>query len=101
MAEFENDFTGTARDGRGAERVPIPFRTECAEDYVLPDYMGDVKRILRGAARVIPISKLVSDSGISVLATVCFRTMTPSLSGSTAFMKDTLISLLKTAEAEL
>ena len=75
MAEFENDFTGTARDGRGAERTPIPFRTECAEDYVLPDYMGDVKRILRGAARVIPISKLVSDSGIAVLATVCFSVL--------------------------
>ena len=75
MAEFENDFTGTAREGRGAERAPILFRTECAEDYVLPDYMGDVKRILRGAARVIPISKLVSDSGISVLATVCFSVL--------------------------
>jgi hypothetical protein len=76
MAEFENNLISSAEsDGKGAERAPIPFRTECAEDHVLPDYMGDVKRIMRAAARVIPISRIISDSEISVLASVSFSVL--------------------------
>ena len=33
---------------------------EASADYVLPDYMGDVKRVLKYTAEVTPCNKIVS-----------------------------------------
>ena len=74
MAEFDSDLMGSAPSGAkiGVERPAILFRSECAADYVLPDYMGDVKRILRSACRVTPVSKFVSEGEVSFLSVVSF-----------------------------
>lgn len=47
--------------------------SECQSDYILPDYMGDVKRLLRYSACVVPCNKFVAGSEVSALETVNFR----------------------------
>ena len=51
------------------------IRCECSQDYVLPDYMGDVKRLLRYTASAVPCNKYVSGGEVSFLCTVNFRVM--------------------------
>lgn len=46
---------------------------DVSADFVLPDYMGDVKRVLKYSACAIPCNKLVSADEASFLAVVTFR----------------------------
>jgi hypothetical protein len=48
---------------------------ECACEYVLPDYMGDIKKMLSGKARVLPGGKFVSDGGVELTGTVEYEIM--------------------------
>lgn len=43
---------------------------EIGIEYLLPDYMGDVKKLLMSKARVIPADKLVSEGSVEVLGSV-------------------------------
>ena len=47
--------------------------TESQSDYVLPDYMGDVKRLLKYSASVVPCNKFVSGGEVSFLSAVNFK----------------------------
>ena len=47
--------------------------TECQTDFVLPDYMGDVKRLLKYSAVCVPCNKFVTAGEVSVLSTVNFK----------------------------
>ena len=47
--------------------------TESQSDYVLPDYMGDVKRLLKYSASVVPCNKFVSGTEVSFLSAVNFK----------------------------
>lgn len=48
-------------------------RTESSGEYLLPDYMGDVKRLLRFSANACPVSKLAGQDAVSFLGTVNYR----------------------------
>ena len=75
MSEFQNEKCS----GECPERIRKTRRTvnrkEVGADFVLPDYMGDVKRMLKCTAHVIPCNKLVCDGEVSALATVTFRVL--------------------------
>lgn len=51
------------------------FRTECNQDFILPDYMGDIKKLLNCYATITPCNKFVSESEISFLNLVTFRVL--------------------------
>lgn len=73
MAEFEFEkHTGecplVAREIRSNT-----MHKEITADYVLPDYMGDVKRVLKYNAFVTPCNKLVSRDEASFVAMVTFK----------------------------
>ena len=69
MSEFNNqtDIGAVYR-----EREPITARLECSRDFVLPDYLGDVKRIIKGSAGACPVNKFIGDDSISFLWSVTF-----------------------------
>ena len=48
---------------------------ECACEYVLPDYMGDIKKILSSKARVLPGGRFVSDGGVELTGTVEYEVL--------------------------
>ena len=48
---------------------------ECACEYVLPDYMGDIKKILTSKARVLPGGRFVSDGGVEITGTVEYEVL--------------------------
>ena len=48
---------------------------ECSCEYVLPDYMGDIKKILTSKARVLPGGRFVSDGGIEITGTVEYEVL--------------------------
>lgn len=48
----------------------IKKEIECGCDYVLPDYMGDVRKILMSRAQVVPGGKFLSEGGIEATGTV-------------------------------
>jgi len=43
---------------------------ESATEYLLPDYMGDVKKLLMSRARIVPAGKFVSDGSVEVSGNV-------------------------------
>ena len=57
-----------AREGRA-----VGICTECQSDYILPDYMGDVKRLLKYSATVIPCNKFINGGEVSSVETVRFK----------------------------
>ena len=48
------------------------FEKECESglEYLLPDYMGDVKKLLISRARIVPAEKFVSDGAVEVSGSV-------------------------------
>lgn len=68
------------RNGEGGSEVSNCMRegritgicTECQTDYILPDYMGDVKRLLKYSATVVPCNKFISGGEASALEAVSF-----------------------------
>ena len=56
------------------ERISgIRGESEC--DFVLPDYMGDVKKLLKFSAEATPCSKFSGSDEVSFLGTVTYRVM--------------------------
>ena len=49
------------------------LRREIGADFVLPDYMGDVKRLLKYTATVTPINTLISDGEVSFMSVLTFK----------------------------
>ncbi len=73
MSEFEfekhtGEYPLVAREIRSNT-----IHKEVTADYVLPDYMGDVKRVLKYNAFVTPCNKLVSRDEASFIAMVTFK----------------------------
>lgn len=78
MSMFENEKNENQINTTASykmERDISGIRSECGADYILPDYMGDVKRLLRCTATVCPCNKFVSDGELSFLSDVTFRIM--------------------------
>ncbi len=78
MSMFENDKNVNemnASESYKMERDILGIRSECGADYVLPDYMGDVRRLLRCTACVCPCNKFVSEGELSFLSDVTFKIM--------------------------
>ncbi|MBQ8689868.1 MAG: DUF3794 domain-containing protein [Clostridia bacterium] len=44
-------------------------------DYILPDYMGDIKKILSGRARCVPNGKFLTDSGVEITGAVEYEVL--------------------------
>ena len=77
MAEFENDKK-IEREGIGdslckEEHRIATVRSECVKDYVLPDYMGDVKKLQRCTAEITPIGHYISTGELGFSSTVTFK----------------------------
>lgn len=49
--------------------------TESATDYVLPDYQGDVKKVLSTCARIIPSGKFIGDGEVQFAGIVDIRVL--------------------------
>ena len=73
MSELQNEKNadGCPLTVRKIRRSAI--RKEIGADFVLPDYMGDIKRVLKYTATVIPCNSLICETEASFLATVTFR----------------------------
>lgn len=73
MSNFENE----KNVGKTPLSVPEIRREvmhkEVSADFVLPDYMGDIKRVLKYTADATPCNKVVSADEASFLAAVTFR----------------------------
>lgn len=78
MSLIDNEKNGVT-EGESAvykkETRLTGVRSECGADFVLPDYMGDVKRLLRSSATVTPCNKYISGGELSFLSTVSFKIM--------------------------
>ena len=93
MSDFENE--------KNADYTPLyvenlkceSFRKEVTADFVLPDYMGDVKRVLKYIAEATPCNKIVSSEEASFLCIVTFRV-------TYLDSEDTLTEAVFTADAE-
>lgn len=93
MSDFENE--------KNADYTPLyvenlkceTFRKEVTSDFVLPDYMGDVKRVLKYTAEATPCNKIVSSEEASFLCIVTFRV-------TYLDSEDTLTEAVFTADAE-
>ena len=59
---------------RKEERV-CGVRGECSRDFVLPDYMGDIKRLLKYSASLTPCNKFLSGRDVSLLGIVTFKVL--------------------------
>ncbi len=44
-------------------------------EYILPDYMGDIKKILSSKARVLPGGRFISDGGVELTGTVEYEVL--------------------------
>ena len=78
MSDFEkeNNFNETKIDHTFKKEGRISsLRSECSEDFILPDYMGDIKKVLSSSATVTPCNKYVSENEISLLNLVTFRVL--------------------------
>lgn len=67
--DFTHDMTYVKE-----ERIP-GVRGECAADFTLPDYMGDVKRLLKFSASASPCNKFVGTDEVSFLGIVTYRVL--------------------------
>lgn len=71
MSDFENGVA--ASNGYERERRLPVSKGSAACDYTLPDYLGDVRKILGSEAEVIPTDKYSSGGEVSFLYTVQYR----------------------------
>ena len=72
-----------------SDLITTPFydgtvTTDCADEYTLPDYFPEIRRILSVSARALPESKFVSDGKIEFGGTVVFTVMYVGDSGELA-----------------
>ena len=72
MREFENELN-TAECGERACRHIGGIRAETGVDMILPDYMGDIKRIISIKAVAEPAGGFESDSEIEFSGTVEYK----------------------------
>ncbi|MBE6635981.1 MAG: DUF3794 domain-containing protein [Ruminococcaceae bacterium] len=75
MAEFESEAIADLGSAGSCERERrvCGIREECTAEFVLPDYMGDVKRLLKYTAEAVPCNKFISAADVSFLSVVTFR----------------------------
>lgn len=75
MSDFENEkqIGEYPLAARGIRKSVL--NKEVGTDYILPDYMGDIKRMLKYTANVVPCNKIVSLAEASFVAVVTFRVM--------------------------
>ena len=73
MSDIKNEATSTAPCER--VRMQAPIRGEASCDYVLPDYMGDVKKLLKSTASAAPCNKFVGSGEVSFLSIITYRFM--------------------------
>lgn len=73
MSEFQNEKYTDVRPLCVKKIRRSSSRKEIGAEFVLPDYMGDVKRVLKYTALATPCNTLISDNEASFLAIVSFR----------------------------
>ena len=57
------------------EKNPVVHSAENSCDFVLPDYMGDVKKLLRYSATPSPCDKFESGGELTVLTSILYRVL--------------------------
>ena len=75
MSDFENEKNKSEFSLNAHKVRTNNTRKEISADFVLPDYMGDIKRILKYNAYVTPCNKLISSEEASFIAIVTFRVL--------------------------
>ena len=73
--ETEDKRSGSRGGLYSTEERIVTVRGECSQDYVLPDYMGDVKKVLKYSATIIPCNKFSSENEVSAMGIVTFRVL--------------------------
>jgi len=73
MSNFENEKNAGSYPLFVRKLKNTVLRKETGSEFVLPDYMGDIKRVLKYTADAVPCNKIVSGDEASFLAVVTFR----------------------------
>lgn len=71
MSDLERESKREERKTRSERRI-IAKRTDTGCDFYLPDYMGDIKRIIHYCASVLPAGQYESDGGVSFSGVVAY-----------------------------
>lgn len=53
--------------------VHAPVYAECAAEYTLPDYQGDIKRVLSSEARILPAGKFMNGDEVQLAGCVAYE----------------------------
>lgn len=53
--------------------VHVPVYTECSAEYTLPDYQGDIKRVLSSEARILPAGKFMNGDEVQLAGCVAYE----------------------------
>ena len=75
MSEFLNEKNECEHSLSSYEVKCAVLHKEVSADFILPDYMGDIKRMLKYTANVVSCNKIVSLAEASFVAVVTFRVM--------------------------
>lgn len=68
-----NERINDVLSGRGAsEKIMRLPPVSTAADFILPDYMGDVKKMLNYSARIVPSGKFIGSESASFAGIVCY-----------------------------
>ena len=71
MSDLERESKREERKARSERRI-IAKRTDTGCDFYLPDYMGDIKRIIHYCASVLPAGQYESDGSVSFSGVVAY-----------------------------
>ncbi len=73
--ENNERINGTVRGSGASEKIVRLSPISSSADFLLPDYMGDVKRILNYSAKIVPSGKFVGEDSVSFSGTVCYSAL--------------------------
>ena len=72
MAEFQNEIQTVPNSGILTEKRLFGIRHDTGADYILPDYMGDVKKLLDYSAKLIPSGRFIGSEDVSFVGVACY-----------------------------
>lgn len=72
ISEKRNGVTDRREAPHNPERTVKPSTVTSGADYILPDYLGDIKRVLNYSAKVIPSGRFLGSEKLSFVGIVCY-----------------------------
>lgn len=73
MQDMEmHDGAAPRREGLMPDREIRLSPVNTGADYILPDYMGDIRKVLNYSARVVPSGRFVGEGEVSFVGIVCY-----------------------------